>query len=360
VLKYKIYLVLFLLLFFALLIVFGFFYRPGQELGPSISYPGEIDLGEREIGEIALAKFTISNNGTKDLEIDSVKTNCSCSGLEVFSKGEYLKISELILKKGETAEMALRISVRGVPPDSTAINRIFFRTNDPNHPECVINAVIPRVKSGVHLVPDILSLGTSAINRHEKRVVDVFDDSDKERSIEKIFISNPKKISAKLLPSKDVYSSGKQSASRHRRHLGQIEIEIDASSTGDLEESVHVFVTGREEFPDKVKIVGSIVKIFDIVPATLVLPRNSSNGPAHFCNGFVRNNLGQPFQLFLEKTPDGFEVEISPSKKNNDIPFRVIVNPEKVIDGPGLKKIKFLVICDGTKSYHEQIVHYFP
>jgi hypothetical protein len=51
--------------------------------GPVIIFPSTIDLGEREQGQVVVTRFTISNDGVGDLQIQDVSTNCSCSGLEV-------------------------------------------------------------------------------------------------------------------------------------------------------------------------------------------------------------------------------------------------------------------------------------
>jgi hypothetical protein len=60
-----------------------------RRLGPKIEYPRNLDLGEHAVGDQAVVRFVISNRGGERLVLDNIRTNCSCTGMERESGGQY-------------------------------------------------------------------------------------------------------------------------------------------------------------------------------------------------------------------------------------------------------------------------------
>ena len=127
---------------------------------PRIEYPARLDLGNHEVGEIAITRFTIANRGGGELVIDDIHSNCSCTGMEREQDGRYGRVNSLRLKAGEQANLVMRVSVRGVPIGAEMLNAVEFQTNDPDRPTGRIEAVVRFVSGGVSATPQSIIFGT--------------------------------------------------------------------------------------------------------------------------------------------------------------------------------------------------------
>src|SRR5438552_3026924 len=65
-------------------------------------FPQIIDLGAREIGDVAIGRFSLANVGACGLVVDKIRTNCSCAGLEREANGEFTRVDHLQIPPGET------------------------------------------------------------------------------------------------------------------------------------------------------------------------------------------------------------------------------------------------------------------
>src|SRR5262245_26897227 len=73
--------------------------------GPIIVFPATLDLGTREIGDLAVARFTIANRGDSPLLINDIRTNCSCTGIERERDDEFRRVEALQIRPGENADV---------------------------------------------------------------------------------------------------------------------------------------------------------------------------------------------------------------------------------------------------------------
>lgn len=96
---------------------------------PIAEYPNVVELGSRERGEVAVARFVVANRGRSMLVMDRFLSNCSCSGIERRRGNEFHGFEELRVAPGEEVELQFRVSVRGVPVGAEARNATTFRTN---------------------------------------------------------------------------------------------------------------------------------------------------------------------------------------------------------------------------------------
>src|SRR3954449_8207977 len=64
---------------------------------PVIECPVALHLGERELGEIVLSRFSIANQGRRPLKITNVHSSCACTGLEQECDNEFVRVTALRL-----------------------------------------------------------------------------------------------------------------------------------------------------------------------------------------------------------------------------------------------------------------------
>src|SRR5262249_27681057 len=128
---------------------------------PMIDYPAKVDLGECEMGDQVVGRFTIANRGGGELIVDQIRTNCSCSGMEQEKDGRFFRIDSLRLNAGEQADLVMRVAVRGVPVGTEMLNIVEFQTNDPTHPTGRMEVVVRRVWGGVSTNPPSVIFGAA-------------------------------------------------------------------------------------------------------------------------------------------------------------------------------------------------------
>src|SRR5438034_1359450 len=68
---------------------------------PKVDFPSEISVAECEAGEQITVPFAIANRGGRDLIVDSVRTSCSCTGLERLEDGHFVQVGTLRLAPGD-------------------------------------------------------------------------------------------------------------------------------------------------------------------------------------------------------------------------------------------------------------------
>lgn len=296
--------------------------------GSQIEYPEEIDLGTRELGELATARFTIANRGQAELVVNNVRTSCSCTGMERERDGEFDRVHEIRLQPGERVELAMRVSVRGVPAESRAVNTVYFSTNDPNRPECEIRTVIGRVKSGVFLTPDTIVIGTVPVGGTIRRIVEVRDDALEPRAIAKISTGGSDRITVRRLelptldPSSGTIPQG--------RVIGRFEVAVDTGRPGDIDELVTVQIPGREQTPDTLRVIGRVAESIEVTPATVILPRHSSDGSINSARCLCRTIDGRAMDLRVEESPPGIEVKVLKSGESGTSFVDIQYDPKRV------------------------------
>lgn len=103
--------------------------QPG---GPPVAViPDNVDLGERELGELTVTRFEIGNQGESPLEITGIRASCACAGIERETDLGPQRVTRVTVPPRSTVELLARITIRGYAgrPERT---RVSFQTNDPN------------------------------------------------------------------------------------------------------------------------------------------------------------------------------------------------------------------------------------
>jgi hypothetical protein len=302
----------------------------GSSGGPSIDCPQTLNYGDQEFGQIAVAHFTVANRGRSDLKIDSIRTTCTCAGLEREENGDYTPVRELSHSPGEEVQLTLRISVRsevGQPSRSY----VTFRTNDPRHPEFEIEALVPLV-TGVDTFPRTLALGTVSKGSVARSIIEIRDLSGKKRRIHRAFTNNPDRITVCLLPSESTKvgqeKSGKGSL------IGLLEVVVTTEAPGAINGAVQVQVDEQGERLVSIPIVGQVVSDVEVSPSTLVLPRKSQEGPLYFGNCRCWSTKGEPILLSEATVPKGISVQVSEVPGNPAMQLVTITCDPSLLNDP--------------------------
>jgi hypothetical protein len=316
----------FLLLFFTTIIGTVCFYNSTYffNFTPSILYPAEILYETKELGDVITQKFFIQNQGFNELVINDIRSNCSCTGLETREGSEFFRASEIRIKGRQKSEVQLRVSVRGAPPESRLINKIYFKTNDPVHSECQIDVIVNRVTAGVYSVPETLVINSTVSDKKIINTIDIMDDAINPRSIEGVSISDNKNTSVSFLK-----NSGQLMTKTNKgpTTIGQIVVTNDASIPGPINATIKILISGRENNGNYVRIIGNIDSNFEISPKAIILPRHSPNGPVYKARCICRNNENSLIEASVKKLPKGITAHFPNSSKGKFIPIEFIMDP---------------------------------
>ncbi len=297
------------------------------ERGPLIDYPGVIDLGEQELGDLAVGRFTITNRGGAELVVDQIQTNCSCTGMERERDGRYERVESLRLKAGGQADLAIRVSVRGVPVNAAMHNHVEFRTNDPTQPTGHIEVIIRRVQGGVSVTPPAVIFGQVPIGAPLRQVLEVRDTALEPRHIERITTTGTERLTTRLLPVEDL----PQGPLRHPDGplIGKIEVVLDTGRAGHNYGGIQIHLAGGIRSPDKVKVAWKVVAPVEMRPSSLVLPRQTANGLVYSAQSFCRSTGGKPLTLVVDSVPPDLTVEVLAGGDASSRIIRVTVDPER-------------------------------
>jgi hypothetical protein len=295
---------------------------------PLVEYPSRIDLGQHEMGDQAIARFTIANRGGAELVLDSIRTNCSCTGMErEEGNGRFERLESLRLKRGEEASLVMRISVPGIRLGGDMLTFVDFRTNDPIRPTGRIEAIVRRVSGGVVTLPQSVVFGKVPVGSKVRRLVEVRDPASPARSIVKVASNDPERVGAKIL---DGQEEGADTESPIKgAPIGQVEIVVDTQQPGPVSTNVLIYITGRDQKPDTVAVVGTVAAPFEVSPSLIVFPRASPSGPVYTCSCVCRSPSGKPLDLAVNSVPGGVDAELLEGQGPGERAIRIVLDPNR-------------------------------
>jgi hypothetical protein len=267
-----------------------------------------IDMGEHEVGQVAVAHFIVANRGGRDLIVDQIRSSCVCAGLEIEEDGKFLSVESLRLKAGQETKLALRISVRGQPGTAMRVT-VGFHTNDPDCPEAALQAVVPRVTGGIDVSPTTVIFGTVAAGANAREVLEIRDAASTPRAITKVASTSPDVFTARLLPATD--ESGVKPQGTSGVLIGRVEVMLRPRISGPVDGAVLIYVNDDKRLPHSVPVTGRIAALVEVTPSELVLPRASASGPVYFGKCICRTFTGKPLTLSVDAAPRDISVKTS-------------------------------------------------
>jgi hypothetical protein len=318
---------------------------------PAIEFPQGIDLGHCERGHGALGYFTIANSGGAALAIDDIRSSCGCMGVEREIDGRFFRVQALRLESGEEVALAVRISVDGKPGTATHA-LITFRTNDPAHPQAEME-VTAMVKGGVVCLPAFVDFGALPQDQATRTVVEIYDDAENPRRIDKVVSSLGSGFAARILPLSA--TEREKSDGESRRLVGKIEISAAATDIGSLDGQLQIYLAGEDRTPDSLMVRGRVIGVMEASPSTVVLPRHSSAGMLYYADVSFRSADAKPLSLTVESVTHGLTVRGLPGGDNGGTQkMRIEWHPEK--DGSAALEDSKLVRIRGRVGGAESVV----
>jgi hypothetical protein len=269
---------------------------------PAIEFPSALQLGELDLGKIATGRLAIANRGGSALRIGSVRTSCSCSGVEREVDGDMQEVTALTIPPGESVDLQVRVAARGIPgqPMRTVLG---FRTNDPCQPEGRIDIVVSRIR-GLVSTPAAVVFGLVILGRDSTQVVAVRDSEGKPLLVENATTFDHDRLVARVLPS----AGPKDGASADG---GCVEVTARAAAVGTVQGNVQiqVSVAGERRFI-AIPVTARIVAPVEACPNRICLPRASAEGPLYHMTCLCRSASDQALTLTTIEVPAPIAVTI--------------------------------------------------
>lgn len=289
---------------------------------PILSFPATIDLGNRERGDVAVGRFIIANRGTTKLLVDQFSTSCSCAGVEREVGGRWQRVESVEIPPNGQFELAVRVSV-GVPEGERQVVDIGFSSNDPKRPNGKIQVMIPLVKGGVYALPRVVIFGEIRCGGSESRVIDLYDNRQPGRRIEKVRSLQPERFGVRLL-AVDAQQLG-QIHDRGGRRIARVEIIAPASRPGPLNGLIEVSLASEERRPDVIPVFGEVVQDVECRPSTLILPRRAGERFTYSGQILLRQRDGQSIQVEVASVPSGISAKVR-SVRDAEFPWLLEVD----------------------------------
>jgi len=263
----------------------------------------KIDLGERERGETIISELEITNRGMGTLVIDDQRSSCSCTVLLVKQGSDYLREESLIVPPMSTRKTYARLTVNA-PAGQGMRTIIDVRTNEPGHPRKQIEILVPHIKGGAYTQPESVAFGTVQRGAIVTRHVEVRDSANNTRKVIFVDSSNPRRVTARLIPSKSsdmLYSEDK----RHDKLIGTIEVIIDTSTAWSVDEKLLLQYDSASFNSNTIEIHGVVQENLYSRPSFVILPRSSTAGLLYELSISIVSLNDVPFKIIGMKCPAG-------------------------------------------------------
>jgi Protein of unknown function (DUF1573) len=316
-------------------------FSPVVEVDPDI-----LELGNRELGEVVVCPFSISNRGHKELVIDDIHSTCACLGFEREVDGDSQRVDSLILSPGERVTLLMRLSVRGLPGSSMR-NAIAFRTNDPMQPLARVETYVSSIMGGVLTEPASVVFGEMQEGVIACQEVNIYDHCIERRSVKEVNSSDSDRFSVDFTPVEQM--NIQDQPVDNRRLLGRAQIRVNTRVIGSV--NGHISIQLKERIlPTQLPVIGRVVPLVEITPEILELPRASQDGPVYFATCCCRCTGGGVLDLTVEEASTGITASILSSKGESSTRLvRIEYHPEseKVMKQDPVSVVKLRAKIDG-------------
>jgi hypothetical protein len=223
-------------------------------------------------------------------------------------------LDRLRLMPGESANLAVRIPVRGLPGLASR-NSVTFTTNDPYRPTASISFAIRRMLGDLCTVPTSVDFGTVVAGDAPRQVVEVRDGGTPVRAIENIEVSDATTLTARVLPpserGRDEHSGG--------RLIALVEVSLASNAPKMVDEEIIIHLAGEGSAIGRLPVRARFAAPIDISPPSLVLPRASGEGPLYFGRCMVRSIRGDALELRTDSVPPGLRVNITSANNKQSV-----------------------------------------
>jgi len=318
--------------------------RSKFQAGPTLDCPARVDLGTREVGEMATAVFQVHNRGGKPLWVGNIRTECSCVGVEREQEdGTFQKVEECWLNPREVVRFAARVAIRGTP-GREIINRIHFSSNDPDRLENDLDIVVPSVR-GLLVEPNSFIFGHRLVGTPCVSEVDIYNVGNAPESIIDVSCDNDWFVPAVATDN----SRRAGSVPPKGEFLGRLRVTLSAKAPGSWAGAVKVRLRREgQEYEAAIPVSVTIDEAISVSPTRLTLPRRSGEGLAYSATCICRSFTGGPCTVSPAVVPAGISVRIVGPETTPGPPMIEITTAKEL--KPGRYTVTLKAIGDGSTT----------
>lgn len=270
----------------AILTIVAFIFTLAQtNPSPRIEFPPEVSIAQGELGQLAYFHFRLNNSGGKMLQISNIRSNCSCLGFEILENHDWFRPSDIQIPSKTGKDIRVKVSVRGVPPGRSSLNKVYFQTNDPANKDCAIDFVIRQVRGGIIPIPETVVLKTNALGLTANEIVEIWDDGDTERKIEDVTAAIGSRLKIDMLPKASWPKTTVNSQLGNR--ICCFKVEYCPNSIESKTELIQIRIKDDPTHLETIKAYCSVEPILTSTPSVVRLPRKSENGTVFSCQMII-------------------------------------------------------------------------
>jgi hypothetical protein len=278
----------------------------GSPTEPVAVYAPTIDLGERELGEVVVARFQIANNGRRPLEVRNFRTSCACAGIEQMVASQLYLAEHVTVPPRSSVELFARIRVRAAP-GQVERTLVWFQTNDLARPTGAITVEASRVV-GIACSPSAVLFNDAIALESASQIVEVRNVGSDLARIESVTTNAPEIFRVRLLPADRTLDHGPQ----NEQSLGRLEVTLLARPPGNVGGEVLLSVASKSRSRVVTLPVSAIVADpVTVTPARLALPLASDRGRLFTGACLVRCARNRPITVRPKEVPADCLAEVS-------------------------------------------------
>ena len=301
---------------------------------PAIDCPDVVDLGDGDLGEIAVKRLTITNTGDSELLISKVRSSCSCSGLELDGGSHALSFTEVSIAPGEAKKFVVRLSVRGNPGESVR-QSVHFETNDPARPAVEFDVVVPRVR-GISCSPTSVVAGAVPVGKTVRHRVSLREYATAGLKLERVECDPKSSVQVQSLTHTDT------TAETGWHDVSQFEVCVTANESGPINTMVTLHLKrDNTSLTFALPVSANAVRPVEVSPKTLRLPRSSDDGPVYTAECFCRCTEGSFSSLEVASADSGLRAEVLAGSADSPVRLvRVTYDPTYTTQHAGARKVR--------------------
>lgn len=318
-------------------------------VGPMVQYNAIADLGDREFGEVAVAKLSFANVGDQKLKVNDITSSagCTCSGLEREINGQFYRVHDFFVPPGAVEHFNLRLAVRE-PPGASIRHMVSFRTNDPRKSHGDIEVLVPSVR-GVSFVPTSIIFGEVGRGGSRQQVVSLTNVGTDGVKIDKVITSHPELLRA------EVHAPDRSIKPIHQpgQSICNLDVTLNAQSPGLLDGAITIYlIRGDRSYHVSIPISARVVKPITAYPNKIVLPRTTAEGQSYIMTCMLKSIDNKPFEIDLSKLPQGIRAHVAGERPYSGVQLLTIDGrdlAEKLASETVVQRLRLPATC-GTES----------
>jgi hypothetical protein len=312
--------------------------------GPVLDVQRLIDFGLQEKGRIVEGSFAIRNRGGSPLVIDQFSTSCGCIKIGMKTEKGVHGIAKLTLMPGEGQLFYAGIRIRG-NVGQPVHEFLRFRTNDPNNADVSIE-MVTRVNGPLAAIPNEINLGRVLVGHRVSTKFEIRDTGlHPGASVESLLSSQSDSLRIARIDKTPTPVAG------GGIRLAVVEAVFEAPGRpGLFNADFKVKCAGQDTPALSIPFSAIIVPRFELVPASLLLPRLSGTGPIYEGKCLCRSWAGKELRLRPSVVPPGIIVKVEQRSGKREQASVTVMTGRNSIPYKGTDNVQLLVSDGDTEA----------